>query len=196
MTADPMTAKRLFILLVLALLMAATRVHLFDHFSPPDASWAVFFVGGYYLRRWSYWAFPAFMALAVAVDWHVITDQGIPFWSHYCVSPAYGCLVPAYLVLWLGGSWLARTQPGLDWQGLGKLAAALVAAVVLCQLISQGSFYWSSASVPNPTLAGWWKNYTDWLPPYLVTTATYVAIAAVLHAAFLRLAPAAAARAH
>ena len=44
--------------------------------------------------------------------------------------------------------------------------------------------------MPNPTLAGWWKNYTDWLPPYLVTTATYVAIATALHAAALRLAPA------
>ena len=190
MTDTPMTARRLFVLLVLALLMAATRAHLFDHFSPPDASWAVFFIGGYYLRRWSYWAFPAFMALAVAVDWQVIRGQGIPFWSHYCVSPAYWCLVPAYLVLWLGGSWLARAQPGPDWQGLGKLAAALVVSVVLCQLISHGSFYWSSASVPNPTLAGWWKNYTDWLPPYLVTTATYVAIATALHAAALRLAPA------
>jgi hypothetical protein len=113
MTTAPMTAKRLFVLLVLALLMAAARVHLFDHFSPPDASGRCF-VGGYYLRRWSYWAFPAFMALAVAVDWQVITDQGIPFWSHYCVSPAYGCLVPAYLVLWLGGSWLARSR---DWTG-------------------------------------------------------------------------------
>ena len=73
------TSSRLLTLAVLAVLMAASRGHAFDHFSPPDASWAVFFIAGFHLRGWGRWAFPLLMALAVAVDWWVIRGQGIDF---------------------------------------------------------------------------------------------------------------------
>ena len=42
----------------------------------------------------------------------------------------------------------------------------------------------------EPTLAGWWKNYSDWLPAYLRVSAMYVGIAAALHAVAVRLWPA------
>src|SRR3546814_9698131 len=48
--------QRVIVLSLLVLLMAATRTHVFTHFTPvPDASWAVFFIGGFYLRNWSRW---------------------------------------------------------------------------------------------------------------------------------------------
>ena len=183
------TTSRLFILFVLALLMAASRAHVFDHFSPPDASWAVFFIAGFHLRGWGRWAFPALMALAVGVDWWVITGQGIDFWNHYCVSAAYWFLVPAYAAMWAGGAWLRRRYTGASWEALGRLAAAFVLSVLACHLLAQGSFYWLSDSVTDPTLAGWWKNYTDWLAPYLVTAGVYVSIAAALQVAAERIAP-------
>lgn len=169
------------ILGLLAAIMAATRVHHFD--SIPDASWAVFFVGGYYLRAWTRWAFPLLMALAVLVDYLVISGQGLDFWRHYCVSPAYWCLVAAHGVLWAGGAWLQRHDTGNAGVRIARLVGALVVSVALCHLIAQGSFYWMSPSVPDPTFAGWWKNYTDWLPPYLGVAALYVGIAAGLHVA-------------
>ncbi|WP_374321184.1 hypothetical protein [Pseudoxanthomonas kaohsiungensis] len=181
--------SRLFILFVLALLMAASRAHVFDHFSPPDASWAVFFIAGFHLRGWGRWAFPALMALAVGVDWWVITGQGIDFWNHYCVSAAYWFLVPAYAAMWAGGAWLRRRYAGARWDALGRLAFAFVLSVLACHLLAQGSFYWLSDSVTDPTLAGWWKNYTDWLAPYLVTAGVYVSIAAALQVAAERIAP-------
>ena len=183
------TTSRLFILFVLALLMAASRGHVFDHFSPPDASWAVFFIAGFHLRGWGRWAFPALMALAVGVDWWVITGQGIDFWNHYCVSAAYWFLVPAYAAMWAGGAWLRRRYAGARWDALGRLAFAFVLSVLACHLLAQGSFYWLSDSVTDPTLAGWWKNYTDWLAPYLVTAGVYVSIAAALQVAAERIAP-------
>ena len=64
---------------------------------------------------------------------------------------------------------------------------ALLISVALCQLIAQGSFYWISASVAEPTLAGWFKNYTDWLWPYLRSAALYVAAAAVIQVVAERL---------
>ncbi|CAN5644294.1 hypothetical protein BH23PSE2_BH23PSE2_03220 [soil metagenome] len=180
----PSVAQRATILALLAVALAATRVH---HFAAiPDASWAVFFIGGFYLRDWSRWAFPVLMALAVVVDWLVIRSQGIDFWQHYCVSPAYWCLLPAYFSLWAGGWWLQRRAPALDLRSLGLLVASLVGAVTLCHLIAQGSFYWIGGSVPEPTLAGWWKNYSDWLPSYLGVTALYVGIATLAHVALAR----------
>jgi hypothetical protein len=180
------TAQRTLILMLLAALMAATRI---NHFAPvPDASWAIFFVGGFYLSTWTRWAFPLLMALAVAIDYVVITGTGANFWQHYCVSPAYWCLVPAYFSMWAGGLWLRRRGVGVDLRSLGLLAVAVVASTIACQLIAQGSFYWVSNSVSNPTLAGWWQNYVQYLAPYMQTAAMYVAGAAVVHVAATSLA--------
>ncbi len=176
---NPSVSQRATILTLLAVAMAMTRL---NHFAAvPDASWAVFFIGGFYLRDWSRWAFPALMAMAVVVDWLVIRAQGLSFWQHYCVSPAYWCLVPAYFTLWAGGLWLRRQQVGADWRSLGLLAASVVASVAICHLVAQGSFYWISSSVAEPTLAGWWKNYSDWLLPYLGITSMYVGLVAAAH---------------
>lgn len=162
----------------LALAMVATRA---NHFAAiPDASWAIFFAGGFYLRHFTRRAFPLLMALAVVVDWAVITAQGINFWSHYCVSPGYWMLVPAYFSLWAGGMWVAK-QEGSAGARVAKLAFAVVASVAVCQLFSQGGFYWLSDAVANKTVAGWTKNYMDWVGPYLMTTAMYVGGALALH---------------
>lgn len=187
------TQRAAAVLAVLATVMAVTRLH---HFAAvPDASWAVFFLAGFHLHGRINWAFPALMALAVLVDALVIQAQGLSFWQHYCVSAAYWCLIPAYGVLWLGGAWLKRhAGPALSWRHLGPLALAVAGSVALCHAIAQGSFYWISDAVAAPTLAGWWKNYSDWLPAYLGTTAAYVAGATMLHALVSRLGPGAAAR--
>ncbi|MFC0677196.1 hypothetical protein ACFFGH_04920 [Lysobacter korlensis] len=172
-------AERTLILTLLAATMVATRG---AHFGAlPDASWAVFFIGGFYLSTWTRWAFPLLMALAVVVDYVVISRSGIDFWSHYCVSPAYWCLIPAYFAMWAGGLWLRRREVNVDLRSLRLLAGSLVVSVVACQLVSQGSFYWISGTVAEPTLTGWWKNYTDWLGPYLLTAAKFTAVAAGLH---------------
>lgn len=175
------TAQRAFVLSVLVLLMAATRV---NHFAAiPDASWAVFFIGGFYLRQWTRWAFPLLMALAVLVDWIVIRRSGLDFWQHYCVSPGYWMLLPAYFAMWGGGLLLRGGYHGANWSALGKGALLLVAAVAVCHLFAQGGFYWTSDSVAAPTVDGWAKNYGDWFLPYLRTAAVYVGLAAALQLA-------------
>jgi hypothetical protein len=176
--------QRAGILAILAMVMLATRV---NHFAAlPDASWAVFFVAGYYLRGNARWAFPLLMALAVLIDFFVITSQGIDFWSHYCVSIAYWFLVPAYLVLWMGGSVLRSVYRGLGLREVSLLAGALVASVSVSYLLSNGSYYWLSdtwlAAGQLRSFGGWVENLGDWYLPYLRTTALYVGIAAAIHA--------------
>lgn len=188
---------RLGIFLILGLIMAATRSH---HFAVvPDASWAVFFIAGFYFssadadkaapsgglssRTGSLLAFALLMALAVLTDFFVIRSQGIDFWSHYCVSPAYWFLVPSYAALWFGGAWLRARSHGLQLRDLGLLVASAVVAASACYLVSNGSFYWISASVPARSFGGWIENLGDWYLPFVQTTLMYIGIAAALHAA-------------
>lgn len=178
MTTSP---QRAFVLTCLVLLMAATRV---NHFAAiPDASWAVFFIGGFYLRSWTRWAFPLLMALAVLVDWIVIGSLGLDFWQHYCVSPGYWMLLPAYFAMWAGGMALGHGYQGAQWSTLAKATALVVAAVAVCHLFAQGGFYWTTRNVADPTVGGWLKNYADWFVTYLGTTTLYVGLAAALQLA-------------
>ncbi len=172
--------QRLGIFLMLALVMAATRAHHFD--ALPDASWGVLFLAGFWLRGSARWAFPLLIAEAVLVDFFVITGAGLDFWSHYCVSLAYWFL-PAYFgALWLGGSWLAKHQQGLRLPTLSLAAIALMVSETTSYLISNGSFYWLSSSVPLPrTVGSWFANLGDWYLPFMGATALYVGIGAMLH---------------
>lgn len=187
------TRSRLAIFLGLGALMAATRL---NHFGVvPDASWAVFFIAGFYLRGSLRWAFPALMATAVAVDYAVISASGQSFWSHYCVSPGYWFLVPAHLSMWAGGSLLRRQQGANAFNALALLLVTVFASVAACHFFAQGGFYWLSDAVANPTVAGWARNYADWFLPYLRTAGLYIALAALVHvvvAGLLRRAPGAA----
>ena len=169
---NPSTA-RLGIFAALALLMAATRV---NHFAMvPDASWAVFFAAGYYLRGQWRWAFPLLMVLAVAVDFVVITRSGMNFWTHYCVSPGYWFLLPAYFSLWAAGAWFATRGEAALPRRFGQLVLALVGGVVVCHAFAQGGFYWFSNAVAAPSIGGWLTNYGHWLLPYLQTAAIWTA---------------------
>ena len=177
---NPSSSQRIGIFVVLALVMAATRFH---HFAVvADASWAVFFIAGFALRGSVRWAFPLLIAVSVLVDFLVISSQGLNFWTHYCVSPAYWFLLPAHALLWAGGAWLRARYRGIGAPALGLLAIALVLATSASFLVSNGSFYWLSPVVSAPTLDGWILNLGHWYLPYLATTAGYVSIAAIAHA--------------
>lgn len=181
--------QRLGIFLALAAVMAATRIHLsLFHHDVWDASWGIFFLAGFWLRGAARWAFPLLMLEAVVLDYVVISSQGINFWDHYCVSAAYWALVPAYFSLWLGGSVLARMNPGLNARGVALTVGALLAGWVACYVISNGSYYWLSSTVPQPrSMAAWFSNMTDWYGFFLETTALYVALGLVVHGLVVQL---------
>jgi len=162
----------------LSLLMAVTR---FGHFgtawSPPDASWAIFFLGGFYLGRHWRWLLPLWLLEAAALDFAAIQYAGV---DNYCVTVAYWFIAPAYSALWAGGMWMRRHYRGdsRDWL---PLASSLLLSASTCYLLTNGSFYWLGGRVSDPTLAGWWKNLNDWYLHYLTMAFEYVAIAAALH---------------
>lgn len=168
--------QELTVALLLLGLMVMTRFH---HFGSvihlPDASWAVFIAAGFFLRRAMF--FLLFMGAAVLVDVLAITQFGV---SSFCISSAYGFLVPAYGALWLGGRWLsANLRSG--WAGLASLAAMVVVSVSIAFLISSGSFYWLSGTSAETSLAGFMKQSVTYFPSFLQVTAIYVAAIAVVY---------------
>lgn len=157
---------------VFAAAMIATRFH---HFGTalhlPDASMALFFLGGLWLRR--HLAFAAFMALAVGLDWVSVAYAGV---SDFCVTPAYAFLLPAYAVLWYAGRlWSVRIAPTLAALA-GTFALALLAAS-LSFAISNGAFYWLGGRYAHPHLSEYFARLWQWGPLFVRTTLTYVAAA-------------------
>lgn len=163
-----------------AMLMAATR---FKHFgspvSLPDASLAVFWLAGLYLRP--YW-FPLFIVEAGLLDWAGIAG-GVSGW---CVTPAYVFLIPTYGCLWLAGRWCAR-HGRIEWTALIAMAGSLGLALVLAFAISNGSFYLLSGYFGDLGPAGYARAVLRYLPAYAGYAYLYVAAALAVHAVLLAL---------
>jgi hypothetical protein len=165
------------IALALGLCMAATRS---DHFAGelhlPDASAAVFFLAGVYLRR--IWMLPALLVEAAFIDYLAIAFGGV---SSFCISPAYGFLLPAYGALWLAGRWYA-VRHRLAFSTLLPLAAGVLIGGVVSELFSSGGFYFFSGRF-EPNLAEFGARIARYFPSSLTTLAFYVTITAIMHAA-------------
>jgi hypothetical protein len=170
--------QRLALLVLLVALMAATRSsHIGSALFLPDASWAVFFAAGFYLRTQWRWALPLLYLEAVGIDWIATAQFGV---SSYCLTPAYVFTLPAYATLWLGGAWLARHLRHAAGDVV-RLAASVWFSSSACFLITNASFYWLGARVSHPQLRGWLANFAQWYGPFVGVTCLYVALAAVLH---------------
>jgi hypothetical protein len=184
--------KSLAFFLILALWMAATRFsHLGAPWSLPDASWAVFFLGGFYLTRSWRWALPLLIMETVALDFETIHESSVSSYSSIgndCLTAAYGFIVPAYTLLWLGGGWLRRHYRH-ELRDLLPLASSLLLSVSACYLLTNGSFYWLGAGVSHTSMGGWLQNLTDWYGHFVSIPCMYVAAAAMLHVAVVRRSP-------
>lgn len=168
------------ILILLIACMIATRFkHFGDVLHLPDASMAVFFIGGIYLRR--HLAFAGFMTLAVLLDWVSVSYAGV---SDFCITPAYAFLLPAYASLWYAGRLCdRRSAPAM-------LAVGFVAACVSFA-ISNGGFYWLGGRYTQPHVSEYLARLWQWGPLFVRTTTIYIAAALLLRWLVTALTPAA-----
>ena len=172
MHAKRLSPTELAIACALAALMAATRFHHFGSaMQLPDASLAVFFLGGLYVRRTL--AFGAFVGLAALVDYLAIAHAGGSGW---CVTPAYAFLLPAYACLWWAGVWCSRHERH-GWRRYPQIAGALLVATALAFLISNAGFYGLSGYFGEFSLAEYAARVAKYFPSYLASTLAYVAAA-------------------
>ncbi len=170
------TRQQINIGLILTLIMAFTRSH---HWSTlhalPDASWAIFFLVGVYLRP--LWIMPSLIAAAMVIDYVAITKFGV---SDFCVSPAYWLLIPAYASLFVAGRvYAAHHRVGLS--ALLWLAGSALVGAVAAELLSSGGFYFFSGRFAEPTLAEFVPRFFKYFPSMLTSFAFYLSIAVVVH---------------
>lgn len=157
------------IAVAIAFFMLLTRgSHVLTTVALPDASLALFLLGGLYLRRWAWFA--AFFMLGSFIDFGAAAIDPA---QGFCLTDGYWGLIPAYGVMWLGGRWLARQE-----NAFSALPYAIVSlfTTVLAFVISTQTYYLFSGRFPNngvteTMLYGW--NY---LPGYIGFAAMYFAI--------------------
>lgn len=148
---------------------AATLTHL------PDASWAIFFLLGFYFRQRI--MLPAFLAQAALVDYVAITQLGV---NDYCVTSAYAFLLPAYSAMWLAGRWYAARYQ-FHVRSLPLFGAAAAAGAIACELISSGSFYFLGGRVADTSLTEFSSRLAQYFPGNLANAALYLGVAALVH---------------
>jgi len=168
--------------LLLALLMAATRVH---HFGvgaiAPDASTAVYFLAGLALA--SPWWLLAFLGEAVLLDVLAIGFAGV---ADACISGGYPLLAPAYAALWLAGRTMRKAER-LDWLTAGKFVCAITGGVAAFFVISNIGYFFGSEffalGVPEYT-----RRVSRYFSYYEIVTLGYSAagIAALAYVARMR----------
>lgn len=163
------------LLSLLALVMAATRM---DHFGGalalPDASLAVFFLAGLWLRK--SWGFPALLVVGCGVDLLALAQAGL---GADCLSPAYPFLIAAYGALWAAGRRVAAAN-GAD---LLRSAAAVALAAGVAFLISNLSWFAFSGLFVERALADFVATTLPQAPRYVGWAVGYTLLGLGAHRA-------------
>lgn len=135
----------------------------------PDASWAVFWLLGFWVRPMR-WLIAAFIASATA-DYFAV-QQGT---SADCFTPAYIFLIPAYLSLWVMGRW-AQRQSMLEESTWVTPALSILVGVFACFTLANIGIYLASDTINQLSIWNYTVAVAHYLPLYLTTTALYVSV--------------------
>ncbi len=164
------------VLVVLTLLMLATRTHHFASLnSLPSASIAIFFLAGMYLRNMK--AFWFFYVLSVTIDLGSSYYRG-QFGD--CITTSYPALVLSYGVMFVMGFYAKPNWQQNCWQlNTIKVALALFVASSVAFFISNGSYYTLSGKFPDLS----WAEYATRVDKYFfksISNPTFYVISAVI----------------
>jgi hypothetical protein len=166
---------------LLAVLMAATRVH---HFGigavAPDASTAVFFLAGLLLGS-PLW-FVLFSILAIVLDAFALGIAGV---ADACMTPGYWLLFAGYFALWFAGR-LGRGIERLDAMQGGRLLLLAVGGTALFFMLSNVGYYFGGGFDESMGAAEYIRRVQVYFPHYLGTTLVYVAAGVALFAIAMR----------
>lgn len=176
-------SKNLVIFSTLFLLMLFTR---FNHFgssvSFPDASLAVFLLGGFLISRNVRMLLAAFALLileAGAIDYYATQYAGVSDW---CITPAYWFLIPTYASMWFAGYWFAARQHN-NVASLALFGVVSLLSTSVAFLISNASFYALSGKFTEMNIAEYATYVAKYYPPYVSGSLMYLALAAIIYVA-------------
>jgi len=171
---------------LLLVAMILTRGNITAHLQ--DASWAIFFMVGFYLRGGALgrYAFPLFFLVAFVIDLVVI--DAVNGGTHYCFTPSYPFLIPSYFAMWFAGRWLASSFANSSHESVidvFKFVAAAFVGTVACFFISNLGFYFFAGKFEVMSITEYAQAVAKYLPGYLKTTGIYLGFVGLIHLAII-----------
>jgi hypothetical protein len=167
---------------LLAVLMAATRIH---HFGvgtiAPDASTAVFFLSGLMLAS-PLW-FVVFSVEAILLDAVALGLVGV---ADACMSLGYWTLFAGYLALWFAGR-IARPAERFDLMQFGKLVACALIGIAAFFVLSNVGYYFGGGFDESMGASEYIARVSRYFSFYLATTLFYAAAGLVVFALATRI---------
>ena len=159
-------AKTVLIAVAITFAMLLTRgSHVLTHVSLPDASLALFLLGGLLLKRWGW--FVAFFGLATFIDFGAAALDPL---QGFCLTNGYWGLIPSYAALWFGGLWLSKqTNPFSPL----RFAAVSLGATFVAFVVSTQTYYLFSGRFPAEGLIEPMKHGWNYLPNWMAVNAAY-----------------------
>ena len=156
-------------LIILSLVLILTRgSHITTFYSLPDASLALFLVGGIYLKNIRF--FLALFLLGLVIDFGASAfDPKLGF----CLTNGYWGLIPAYGVLWLSGYFLYHKKLI---QKLSIFIPIVSTAIILAFIISTQTYYIFSGRFGNPSFFESVFHGWEYLPQYFLSSFAYIGI--------------------
>lgn len=165
------STKHLLIAAAIAFFMLLTRgSHVLTHVALPDASLALFLLGGLLLKRAAWFA--AFFILATVIDFGAAAlnpAQG------FCLTNGYWGLIPAYGAMWLGGLWLSK-QDAFANTNIVNYAAVSMLTTFIAFVVSTQTYYLFSGRFPASGIIESMKHGWEYLPSWMGFAAMYFAV--------------------
>lgn len=163
-------SKKRFFLVGLIVVMALTRgPWINDLFNLPNATLAIFFIAGIYFRGA---LTPNLLLLSAGFIDFFAVKSGVSSW---CMTPAYGFLVPTYLCLWFAGAQLANPEIRTFREG-AQISFLLLMSSTMAFIISTGSYHLFSGRFVDVPVIEQAINSMKYYPGYIGTAFLYVGI--------------------
>ncbi|MEQ1598990.1 MAG: hypothetical protein ABL880_06430 [Methylotenera sp.] len=165
------TTKPLLIAAGIAFFMLLTRgSHTLTPFELPDASLALFLIGGLLLRRAGWFA--AFFVLATVIDFGAAAFDPA---QGFCLTNGYWGLIPAYGAMWLGGLYLSKKDAFAN-KNIVSYGAVSMLTTFVAFVISTQTYYLFSGRFPAKGLIESLQHGWNYLPSWMGFAAMYFAI--------------------
>ena len=159
-----LTYKKYFSISAILFLMVLTRgAHLLTSVSLPDASFALFLVGGILLKKPKW--FISLFILSVVIDLTTLSNN-----SSYQIPINFGYwgLLPSYGIMWLFGSRIANTKSFYKFMAFGVIST-LITFVISTQTYNLLSGTFPDITIKESIQTGW-----EYLPQSFIYTMSYL----------------------
>ena len=160
--------------ILLLLVMSITRgSHLLTSVSLPDASFAIFLIGGMLLTKPKW--FISLFILSVVIDLATLSAN-----SSYQIPINFGYwgLLPSYGIMWLFGSCIASTKSFYKFMAFGVIST-LITFVISTQTYNLLSGTFPDITIKESIQIGW-----EYLPQSFIYTMSYLLTYWCIHSLF------------